>query len=132
MQIARYERSQKEEGTSKGRKRYEGKEVHNTTKLKGKEDGGWTENRGREKATQAHPAHEKKQEKKQTEEDEGSLNTENEEQGNKIETFNGKKTQGLCKPKVVETLRVVITDPEIQAYRDHMTEHAMIWKFMGL
>lgn len=40
--------------------------------------------------------------------------------------------QGPCKPKVAETLRVVITDLEIQAYQDHMTEHAMICKFMGL
>ena len=64
VQIAGYERSQKEDGTSKGRKRYEGKEDHNTQKLKGKEDGSRTENRGREKPTQAHPAHENKQEKK--------------------------------------------------------------------
>ena len=26
----------------------------------------------------------------------------------------------------------MITDPEIQAYREHMAEHAVIWKFMGM
>lgn len=33
---------------------------------------------------------------------------------------------------MAEVLRVVLTDPKIQAYRDHMTEHAVICKFMGL
>lgn len=40
--------------------------------------------------------------------------------------------QGICKPKKKEALRVVFSDPDIQAYRDHMMEHAIICKFMGL
>lgn len=41
-------------------------------------------------------------------------------------------TNGVCKPKNTDNLRVVITDPEIQAYRDHMADHAVICKFMGI
>lgn len=40
--------------------------------------------------------------------------------------------QEACKPKKNEALRVVCTDPEIQAHREHMSEHAVICKFMGL
>lgn len=40
--------------------------------------------------------------------------------------------QGVCKPKKKEALRVVFSDPDIQAYRDHMMEHAIICKYMGL
>ena len=40
--------------------------------------------------------------------------------------------RGTCKPKTAETLRVVIIDLEIQTYREHMSEHAVIFKFMGL
>lgn len=120
VQIPGYGRSRKAEGTSKGWKRLQGNEDHNTQKLKGQENGNWTENRGREKSTQAHSAHEDKREKKQTEEGEGALNQDKKGQEDNSETGNGKKTQGPCKPKAEETLRVVITDPEIQAYRDHM------------
>lgn len=41
-------------------------------------------------------------------------------------------TNGICKPRKAESLRVVITDPAIQAYREHMAEHAVICKFMGM
>lgn len=37
-----------------------------------------------------------------------------------------------CKPKKKDSLRVTITDPDIQAYREHMAEHAIICKFMGI
>ena len=37
-----------------------------------------------------------------------------------------------CKPKKTDNLRVIINDPEIQAYREHMAEHAIICKFMGV
>lgn len=43
-----------------------------------------------------------------------------------------KTTQGAFKPKKKQALRVVCTDPEIQAHREHMSEHAVICKFMGL
>ena len=41
-------------------------------------------------------------------------------------------SNGVCKPKKTNNLRVVINDPEIQAYREHMAEHAVICKFMGI
>lgn len=41
-------------------------------------------------------------------------------------------TSGACKPKKTNSLRVVITDPEIQDYREHMAERATICKFMGI
>eukprot|EP00253_Pinus_taeda_P033737 PITA_33737 len=41
-------------------------------------------------------------------------------------------SSGAYKPKKTNNLRVVITDPEIQAYREHMTERAIICKFMGI
>ena len=41
-------------------------------------------------------------------------------------------TSNACKPKKKDNLRVTITDPEIQAYREHMAEHAIICKFMGV
>lgn len=41
-------------------------------------------------------------------------------------------TNGICKPRKAESLRFVITDPEIQAYREHMAEHEVICKFMGM
>lgn len=41
-------------------------------------------------------------------------------------------SNGVCKPKKTNNLRVVITDPKIQAYREHMAEHAVISKFMGI
>ena len=44
---------------------------------------------------------------------------------------NNPKHQGRCKPKATESLRVIINDPDLQAYRDHMSVHAVICKFMG-
>eukprot|EP00253_Pinus_taeda_P024056 PITA_24056 len=37
-----------------------------------------------------------------------------------------------CKPKKKDSLRVTITDLEIQAYSKHMAEHDIICKFMGI
>ena len=36
------------------------------------------------------------------------------------------KYQGRCKPKALDSLRVVITDPDLQDYRDHMAVYAVI------
>lgn len=44
---------------------------------------------------------------------------------------NQQRDQGRWKPKTTESLRVIITDPKMQAYRDHMAIHAVICKFMG-
>lgn len=41
------------------------------------------------------------------------------------------RDQGRCKPKTIESLRVIITDPELKAYMDRMAIHAVICKFMG-
>lgn len=41
-------------------------------------------------------------------------------------------TNEIYKPRKADNLRFVITDPEIQAYREHMEEHAVICKFMGM
>lgn len=63
---------------------------------------------------------------------EGEGSPENE---NNMETSNqdpNGPSQGVCKPKKKDTLRVVLLDPIIQAYREHMLEHAIICKFMGL
>lgn len=35
-------------------------------------------------------------------------------------------------PKATNTLQVIISDPELQVYHDHMVEHAVICRFMGL
>lgn len=63
---------------------------------------------------------------------EGKGSLENE---NKLEASNpspNSTSQGVCKPKKKDTLCVVLSDPEIQAYREHMIEHAIICNFMGL
>lgn len=63
---------------------------------------------------------------------EGKGSPENE---NKLEASNpspNNTSQGVCKPKKKDTLRMVLSDPNIQAYREHMIEHAIICKFMGL
>ena len=41
------------------------------------------------------------------------------------------KLQGRCKPKALDSVRVNITDPDLQEYRDHMSIYAIICKFMG-
>jgi len=71
---------------------------------------------------------------KEGEEEHGAENHPQEEE-EKAKTSNpssNKATQGACKQKKNETLRVFFSDPEIQAYRDHMMEHAILCKFMGL
>ena len=41
-------------------------------------------------------------------------------------------TSSTCKPKKTESLRVTISDPDIQNYREHMAEQAIICRFMGI
>ena len=41
-------------------------------------------------------------------------------------------TTGVCKPKSSIIPQVILSDLVIQADRDHMKEHAIIYKFMGL
>jgi len=43
-----------------------------------------------------------------------------------------KKQNGLCKPKTSITPIVVLSDPALQAHRDHMMTYAIICKVMGL
>lgn len=77
-------------------------------------------------------ANKEKQLKEDGEKEEGSQEKAEEKKETISNPSNNTTTNGTCKPKQVETLRVVIMDPEIQAYRDHMAEHAVICKFMGL
>lgn len=63
--------------------------------------------------------------------EEEDLNLNKAEQEGTTSASRGKNTQGLCKPKATNTLRVIISDLELQAYRDHMVEHAVIFRFMG-
>jgi len=42
------------------------------------------------------------------------------------------KHKGPCKAKTDITPRVVLNNPELQAYREHMGIDAIICKFMGL
>lgn len=42
------------------------------------------------------------------------------------------RATGGCKPKSTITPWVVLSDPVLQVHRDHMTEHAIICKFMGM
>lgn len=39
---------------------------------------------------------------------------------------------GVYKPKSNTIPQVILSDFALQAHRDHMTEHAVIWKFMGI
>jgi len=43
-----------------------------------------------------------------------------------------KKHKGPCKPKTDITPRVILNNPALQTYREHMGTHAIICKFMGL
>lgn len=42
------------------------------------------------------------------------------------------RATGIYKPKSTITLQVVLSDPTLQLHRDHMAEHAIICKFMGI
>lgn len=42
------------------------------------------------------------------------------------------RKNGIFKTKSSTIPWVILSDPALQAHRDHMTEHAMICKFMGL
>eukprot|EP00253_Pinus_taeda_P030247 PITA_30247 len=104
VQIVGLDRSKPEEWTSKSRNENREKAEQSAKKMKGKE------NTRKVNATEE----------------------ENEAEKNTQENLTDKPTQGPCKPRVAEVLRVVLTDPAIQAYRDHMTEHAVICRFIGL
>lgn len=43
----------------------------------------------------------------------------------------GKAKMGLCKPKTTTKLRVILSNPALQAHKDHMANYAIICKFMG-
>jgi len=131
VKIIGYERLQKEDGTNKER-RHENKRESNAPKLKGKESIGRENSRSEEKIVQEHTAQENKQEEEKKDGEEEALIREREEKGNKPNNRKDKTVWGTCKPKTVEALKVVITDLEIQAYREHMSEHAVICNFMGL
>jgi len=45
---------------------------------------------------------------------------------------NSIRMTGICQPKSSIIPRVILRNPALQAHRDHMTEHAIICKFMGL
>jgi len=77
-------------------------------------------------------ANKEKQSKDNGEQKEGSQEKEEKECETISNPSNNSTSSGICKPKKADTLRVVILDPEIQAYREHMAEHAVICKFMGL
>lgn len=64
-------------------------------------------------------------------EEEDVLKQDKVEQGGTTSETTGKKTQGRCKPKSIETLTVIISDLELQAYHDHMVEHVVVCRFMG-
>lgn len=54
------------------------------------------------------------------------------EEGSSNKKMPQKKTTGACKPKSSIIPRVILSDPAIQAHRDHMREHAIICKLMGV
>ena len=43
-----------------------------------------------------------------------------------------KNKKGPCKPKAKITPKVILNDPALQAYREHMWTYVIIYKFMGL
>ena len=52
---------------------------------------------------------------------------EDKNQGSKVQ-----KQQKSCRPKAKITPRVILNDPALQAYREHMANYAIVCKFMGL
>lgn len=46
--------------------------------------------------------------------------------------YDPKSRLGPCKPKISITPRVVLSDPVLQAHREHMVNYVVIWEFMGL
>jgi len=63
---------------------------------------------------------------------EGTNDTKDKEGEDKKQDTKEKKQRGPCKPKAKITPRVVLNDPALQAYRDHMQTYAIICKFMAL
>lgn len=66
------------------------------------------------------------------EEQEGIKSRENNSTKNKEQGEKTKAQKGPCKPKAEVTRRVVLNDPSLQAYRDHMRTYVIICKFMGV
>lgn len=63
---------------------------------------------------------------------EGINGTKDKEGEDKKQGTEDKKQKGPYKPNAKINPRVVLNDPALQAYRDHMQTYAIICKFMGL
>ena len=132
FKITGYGERKENRGTSKEKKQKLQKETRSNPKMKEKVSNGKENSNKRADAdqrdttpiniqTEEEGEHEAKKQSRNEKEKETTLNP-----------SSNKATQGACKPKKIETLRMVFTDPEIQAHREHMSEHAIICKFMGL
>lgn len=132
VRITGYDGFKQPGGTNKKKIQAEGNDQDSNTEVRGAEDDrpGNTEN----KATTGQKMTNNKG--KQAEEERENADTWRENKGTTGDTSSSHKkhppTNGICKPIKSDNLRVVITDLEIQAYREHMTEHAVICKFMGM
>jgi len=132
LKITGYDKLKQDNGKSKEKKQKGLRETSSNPKMKEKESDGKENSEKKDITGQKHTSHKEKQIKEGGEWEEGTQSNEEEKQETVSNPSNNTATSGACKPKKSETLRVVITDPEIQAYREHMSEHAVICKFMGL
>eukprot|EP00253_Pinus_taeda_P012372 PITA_12372 len=132
VRVTGYDGFKKPGGTNKKKKQAKGNDQDSNTEDRGAEDDrpGNTKN----KATTGQKMTDNKG--KKAEEERENADNRQENKGMKGDTSSSHKkhspTNEICKPIKTDNLRVFITDVEIQAYREHMTEHAVICKLMGM
>lgn len=132
VRIFGFDRTKKKGGENKEKKQGENDTPNSHTEVKGKGDEGVKSNEDKNssgqkltenKERQTEENREKRDNRPGNPEEEGETST----SPNRYSTINR-----VCKQKKIDNLRVVITDPEIQAYREHIAEYAVICKFMGM
>jgi len=132
FKITGYGERKENSGTSKEKKQKMQTETRSNPKMKEKVSNGKENRDKRVDADQRDTVPTNTQTEEEEEHEAEKQSRDEKEKETAPNPSSNKATQGACKPKKIETLRVVFTDPEIQAHREHMSEHAVICKFMGL
>lgn len=132
VKISGYDGFKQPGGTNMKKKQAEDNDQDSNTEVRGAEDDGLGNNEN--KATLGQKMTDNKERQSQEERENADNRRENNEKKGDTSWSHNKHptTNGICKPIKTDNPRVVIMDPEIQAYREHMTEHAVICKFMGM
>jgi len=132
VRISGYDGFNRNSGTNKKKKQVEDKDLDSSTEVRGKEEEEMDNNEN--KTTTGQNLIDNKEKQSEEGREKANNKRENKEKtgDNSLGPNKHPTTNGSCKPIKPDNLRVIITDPEIQAYREHMTEHAVICKFMGM